>query len=635
MLPSFVKLILQRILLLFAAYFICRLFFLGWNWNLYSPLSLDLILKSFFLGLRFDLSAILFTNALVLLIWLLPSNWLARPWLRRTELTLFTVLNSVALGFNVIDAEFVKFIGKRTSYDLLLIGDDLQRHSANVILTYWHFCLGWLLLSVLVFWFARRFQDLGETWRSFGFWFWRIAIIGLAVTGMRGGFQFKPLHPMHAYFSTEHQIGLLTLNTPFNLIKSRPRGEIRRERYFTDDKVPIRHLIEMTSLSRPPLALSKNWNVVIIILESFNLEFVGAANDYPGYSPFIDDLAKKSFFFPLNFANARRSIEGLPAVLCGMPAMMAEPIITSDFSNNRLDCLPKILSKKGYSTYFLHGAHNGSMHFDTFSRIAGFENFVGLDEYPKDSPGDLDEYWGVLDEPMLQYAIKTIDAAPAPVMLSVFTLSSHHPYFIPPQHRGKFPKGTLEIHESIGYTDYSLRKFFEVAATKPWFDKTIFVITADHTQKSDQPKYADLIGPWRVPFLIYTPGLKDVKTSVDRITQHVDIVPSVLDLLGVEWPERQLIGQSVFDEAKPGRAFNYTFYGYWWIDPEIMIDFGRDSHPLKAFSHKGTFNIQPTEVKYPEVDKALMDLKSTVHFINEGLQKNSLHTWRESLGLDP
>ncbi len=51
--------------------------------------------------------------------------------------------------------------------------------------------------------------------------------------------------------------------------------------------------------------------------------------------------------------------------------MMAEPIITSDFSNNRLDCLPKILGKKGYETFFLHGAHNGSMHFDTFSRIAG------------------------------------------------------------------------------------------------------------------------------------------------------------------------------------------------------------------------------------------------------------------------
>jgi arylsulfatase A-like enzyme len=218
-------------------------------------------------------------------------------------------------------------------------------------------------------------------------------------------------------------------------------------------------------------------------------------------------------------------------------------------------------------------------------------------------------------------------------MLGLFTLSSHHPYYIPPQHRGKFPKGTLEIHESIGYTDYALKRFFEVAESKPWFDKTVFVITADHTQKSDQPKYADLIGPWRVPLIIYAPGLKEgeAKTSPGRITQQVDIVPSVLDLLGIEWPQRPLLGQSVFDLKKPGRAYNYTYYSYWLIDPDILIDFGRDSHPLKAFTHKGTYNIQETEAKGPAVDKAVLDLKATVHYINEGLHQNSLHKWRESL----
>ncbi len=626
------KVIGQRLALLFAAYFLCRLFFLVWNRDLFAQTPPAQILLAFVIGLRFDLSAILFTNALLLPLWLLPGRWLTNKRLRNLELTLFTLLNTIALGFNVVDAEFVKFIGKRTSYDLLLMGDDLQRHSLNVIASYWHFCLGWLALSFAVFWFAKRFTDTGESWKSVSFWLWRLAFLAFAVTGMRGGFQFKPLHPMHAYFSTRHEIGLLTLNTPFTLMKSRPRGEVRRDRYFATDKEAIDHLNEMTSLSRPPLAVAKGWNVVVIILESFNLEFVGAANDYPGYTPFIDSLAKKSFFFPLNFANARRSIEGLPAVLCGLPAMMAEPIITSDFSNNRFDCLPKILGAKGYSTHFLHGAHNGSMHFDTFSRIAGFENFVGLNEYPKDNPADLDEYWGVLDEPMLQFAIKTIDQSPAPVMLGLFTLSSHHPYFIPPQHRGKFPKGTLEIHETIGYTDYALKKFFEVAATKPWFNKTIFVITADHTQKSDKAKYHDLIGPWRVPLLIYAPGLLDgqAKTSAERITQHVDVVPSVLDLLGVNWPDRHLIGQSVFDLAKPGRAYNYTHYSYWLIDPEILVDFGRDGHPTNAYRHQGTFGITPAEVTEPAAGKALLDLKATVHYINEGLQKNSLNTWRDA-----
>lgn len=633
MIPSFLKVIFQRLALLLVAFFLCRMLFLVWNWDLYRQTPISQLVLSFFYGLRFDIAGILFVNAILLPLWILPTRWLVKPWLKYCELVLFSVLNTIAIGMNIGDAEYVKFIGKRTSFDLLMIGDDLQRHLLNVIASYWYFCIVWLLLSFVVYKLAWRFRANGERILSFGFWFWRLTFIGLVIIGMRGGFQFKPLHPMHAYFSTRHEVGLLTLNTPFNFIKSRPRHQVQRERYFAEDREAIEHLVEMTSLSRPPLAVSKDWNVVILILESFSLEYVGAANDYPGYTPFIDSLAEKAFFFPLNFANARRSIEGLPAVLCGLPAMMLEPIITSDFSNNRFDCLPKLLSRRGYSTHFLHGAHNGSMHFDTFSRIAGFENFVGLDEYPKDNPADLDEYWGVLDEPMLQHAIKLIDQSKPPVMLSVFTLSSHHPYYIPPQHRGKFPKGTLEIHETIGYTDYALKRFFEVAATKPWFDKTIFVITADHTQKTDQPKYADLIGPWRVPFLIYTPGLKanEAKSSASRITQHVDVMPSVLDLLGLEIPDRLLLGQSVFDEAKPGRAYHFTTHSYRYINPNLLLDFGRENIPLKVYSHENTFNLKERASEGPEVEKALLDLKATVHYINEGLRKNSLHNWPQEL----
>ncbi|NJM10099.1 MAG: hypothetical protein HC883_04230 [Bdellovibrionaceae bacterium] len=146
----------------------------------------------------------------------------------------FTIFNSIAIGWNVVDAEFVKFIGKRTSYDLLLLGEDLQRHSLSVILTYWHLCLGWLALSFAVGWSAKRFiatdESTNESLKSFSFWAWRLAFAVFVVLGMRGGFQLKPLHPMHAYFSTRHEIGLLTLNTPFKSDQKPParRGPARK-----------------------------------------------------------------------------------------------------------------------------------------------------------------------------------------------------------------------------------------------------------------------------------------------------------------------------------------------------------------------------------------------------------------------
>lgn len=317
---------------------------------------------------------------------------------------------------------------------------------------------------------------------------------------------------------------------------------------------------------------------------------------------------------------------------------MEEPIITSDFRSDRLDCLPKVLARRGYSTYFLHGAHNGSMHFDSFARLAGSEHFVGLDEFPKDNPEDFDKYWGVLDEPMLQYATRVIDEAPKPVMLGLFTLSSHNPYYIPPKYAGKFAKGTLPIHESIGYVDYSLQQFFKTAETKPWFKNTIFVITADHTEKSDHKEYQDQIGYYRVPILIYVPGLTpgQVKIQEDRIVQQIDIMPSVLDLLGVNLPDHLLVGHSVFDNGKPGYAYDYTGHSYLYLDSQHFLDFGRPSGPLLLFTHEKTRHmVDRTQEETAQMDsgfsEAFANLKAVIHYLNIGLTHNSLYDWKSSL----
>lgn len=632
MIPSFIRLSVQRVALLLSAYFLTRVLFLLWNWHTYGQLPASDLLWAFVLGTRFDLSAILLTNFVLILLWMAPPRWTRGKWLARVELGLFGIVSWICLGSSVVDAEFVQFIGKRTGYDMLKLQQDLGQQGASVILSYWYFCLGLTLSVLALMWLARPLKNLEPArawWQGLA---WRVVMLALVIVGARGGFQLKPLHPMHAYFSTRHELGLLTLNTPFNFIKSRPRNGIERQRFFAEDREPILHLKKMTDLKRAPLGIAKDFNVVIILVESLASEYVGVINDFPGYTPFLDSLAKESFFYKFNFANSRRSIEGLPAVICGLPAIMAEPIITSEFSNNRYQCLPNVLARNGYSTYFLHGAHNGSMHFDTFSKIAGFEKFIGLNEYPKGRPDDLDPYWGVLDEPMLQHAVELMDTAPKPSMMTVFTLSSHHPYFIPPQHRGRFPKGKLEIHESIGYADYAIQKFFESAKTRRWFNNTVFVITGDHTQKSHYQQYNNLIGANRVPLWIYAPGLKDKKLDYDphRITQQIDVEPSIFDLLGLNLSDRLLVGQSVFNMALQGKAYNFDSPVYWYIDDKIFLQMDRSSKLIDPKNHLGALQFsEPPDPK--NLDEALVNLKAVIHYLNEGLVRNSLYGWKASL----
>ncbi len=632
MVPAYFRVTLKRFLFLLAAYSFFRLFFLIWNWPMFSDAPTSEIVSSFFLGLRFDTCAVLMTNGILFLYWMLPSRKLARGPLLWLDLAVFGVIQLIIIGGSIGDVDFVNFIGKRASYELLHISGDVEGQSWGIIVYYWKFAIIWLSMTAFYIWKLPRFSPDAPRESAVSGFAWRFLAAALIFLGIRGGIQLKPIGPMNAYHGSRHELGLLTLNTPFNFIKTRPSANENRPHYFADENEPARIMRKLTEPTRPPLGVARKWNVVIIIVESLGLEYTGA-NDWPGYSPFIDELAKKSFYFKQNFANARRSIDAIPAVICGLPAFMQEPILTSDYVNDRMDCLPKILGEHGYSTYFLHGAHNGSMHFDTFSNIAGFKNFVGFNEYPQKSPEEVDVAWGVLDEPMLQYAVETIDKAAKPTFVSLFTLSSHHPYFIPEKYRGKFPKGTLEIHESIGYVDYSIRKFFEAAETKPWFNNTIFVITGDHTQKYDpnHPEYRSFAGNFRVPLLIYAPALKAEQVGYDpaRVTQHIDVLPSLLDLVGISREERLLVGASVFDRGIEGRAYNATSYTYWWVDSKVAVNITQDTLTPEAFAHSTTFDRVEKPASEPVFQEAIQNLKAAVQYMTDGLARNRLYTWKD------
>jgi uncharacterized sulfatase len=171
------------------------------------------------------------------------------------------------------------------------------------------------------------------------------------------------------------------------------------------------------------------------------------------------------------------------------------------------------------------------MGFDVFTKNAGFERYYGLNEYPY--PEDFDGNWGVFDEPFLQFFCNELNSYPQPFLSSVFTISSHQPYKIPKKYKGRFPKGKLDIHESIGYTDHSLREFFNKAKKQDWYENTLFIITGDHTQMNYEKAYKNVIGDFNVPLLIFHPKNKFHTMDTIKISQHTDIMPTVLDYLDI------------------------------------------------------------------------------------------------------
>lgn len=614
-------------------YLFARAEFLIWNWAHYRSKETADILWAFLLGLRFDIAAICM-SLVPLILW---SFW---PWSEKRHRLWETVAYWMWAPFfllfmmmNLGDSEFINFVGRRFSYDALFVVGEMDTKVAGILGSYWHLAVVNFSVMGLVLWAGLRILRrpskrvyLLQGKREIPYYVASVfVVLILIVVGLRGGLQKKPMNIVNAHVFAAPILNNLVLNSTFTFVKSYGAEMLSKDVYFSD-RAEMLALLN-GSVKGPSLLeghrLKTPQNVVVIILESFSLEYMGDVNGGKGYTPFLDSLARKSLFFKNGYANARRSIEGVAAVTAGIPAMMNEPFISSHFSSNYFVGLGSVLTAQKYPTAFFHGGNNGTMYFDVFAKSAGFEKYYGASEYP--NPADNDGTWGIFDEPFLQFMKGQLDGMKTPFFASVFTLSSHNPYRIPDQHIGKFPKGPHAILESVAYADFALQRFFEEAAKSPWYKDTLFVITADHTGFNYRPEFENELSRFRIPILFFHPGYEwPAAIDRDQVVQQIDVLPSVMDFLGLEnSKEVNYLGRSVFI---PGErtASMYLDGRYFIADKDYFIDWlvGTD---MKMFAISDSF--EKTPLSEPADRKLRLEnrAKAAAQYFNEGMWDNRLY----------
>ena len=610
----------KRLGLLLLAYMLLRFSFYVSNIVAFSNAAALSTVGAFFYGIRFDLAAIFSINVLFIVLSLLPFRFVDSRQYQRVLRFLFFATNLPFLVFNVVDIEFFKFIGRRSSDELFTITADVQNQALQLLLNYWALSVPTLLFFLLL---LKLYPNLKAQVGPVSYVPRYVALpvmIGLSVLFIRGGIQFKPLRTSHAFIFEEASLGHLSLNSSFTFIKSIGDFSLERKNYFNSQQELLRHMQFNPNQFLNQKEKAGKENVVIVILESFGAEYTGIANSYEGYTPFLDSLATEGLYFRNSYANGRKSIEALPSILAGLPALMPTPYITSTYQANNLTGIGSIAKNYGYSTSFYHGATNGTMGFDNFSRIAGFTDYYGLNEYPSQVT-DYDGKWGIFDEPFLQFFAENLSKTPQPFLSAVFTLSSHQPYTIPAKYQNKFPKGELEIHESIGYADFALRQFFKTASQQPWYESTLFIITADHTQMSNHQEYQTLSGAFRVPLLLFHPAKELKQTTANRVVQHADILPTIVDYLNFKTDAVLPFGSSVFDSTTTGKALFLAENQYVMLEPEYETTLSTDD--VVQVHSDNSSNLAPT-VKQAKGEK----LKAFVQYFNNALLDNNLYFWQ-------
>lgn len=523
-----------------------RLEFLLWNWKNLQNLGFSDLLTAFLNGFRFDAAALAMTTGLWFL-WLILFS--EKRILRLISFVIFGAINFIFILTNGADIELINFTARRfTKASLFLVGEG---GTLNLITPYLPLAFFTFLLCGLyvvgLFWFWKR-HPKPTPWLKKTSSFFIVLVLGVILS--RGGLQHKPLTFVDSHLFTSSYANNLVLNSTFTFLKSYTKPTLERVHYFDRDKMLKWLNTEKPSAFVPPKNPTQP-NIVIVLVESFSKEYFDL--NAPERTPFLRELAKKGLYFSNFYANSRRSIEGVAAILAGIPSLMEEPFINSEFAANEFIGLGSILNSHGYTTNFFHGAKNGSMHFDRFAKSAGITNYYGASEYPNSA--DNDGVWGIFDEPFLKWTCQKMTQMKSPFFSTIFTLTSHQPFQVPKEFENRFsddPKNP--ILKTLQYTDYAIQQFMDCASQQSWYQNTIFIFTADHTgpELQTNPSFAHL---FQIPLIIFTPPHSQYFSAFEKMdtkqySQHIDLLPTLLETLQIPEKQRSYLGRSLWQSGE-------------------------------------------------------------------------------------
>jgi phosphoglycerol transferase MdoB-like AlkP superfamily enzyme len=312
-------------------------------------------------------------------------------------------------------------------------------------------------------------------------------------------------------------------------------------------------------------------NVVLVSVESLGAEFLGAYGNRAGLTPHLDRLAHESLWFSRVYATGNRTVRGLEALSLGLPPTPGQSIVRRP-RNDTLFSLGSVFEDKDYTVLFAYGGYG---YFDNMNAFFDANDYRSIDRRSIPSARIQHEtVWGVADEHLFDQVLDEIDleqrARPRrPFFVHVMTTSNHRPY--------TYPAGRIDIPPGSGrdgavkYTDYAIGDFLEKARAKPWFEDTVFVITADHGANARGSSRIP-VDKYLIPVFVYAPRYVAPR-RFDRLMSQIDIPPTLLGLLDFDYYSK-FFGRDVLNSSPASdRAFvaNYQTLGYLTRDRLALL----------------------------------------------------------------
>ncbi|MBN8220647.1 MAG: sulfatase-like hydrolase/transferase [Spirochaetes bacterium] len=362
----------------------------------------------------------------------------------------------------------------------------------------------------------------------------------------------------------------------------KPRAAAVAVTVSADDVIPDLDSPEGRLMLPPDVPRGKKKNVILYFIESTPRSVIDKKVQGKELTPHLNRLKQRSLFFDRHYANFPLSINAFYNASCSAYALPDGAWISLALPDFPVPCLSQILKKKGYRTVGLHAGYLGYAKQKRFMQKRDFDLLMDAETVKKPPYEKGMGPWGAADERALMKPLTEFIAADPqkPFFATLFAFAPHHPYNTPEDYPellnddGGFKKQQRTYFNSLHFADEAFGTILADLTQKGLMKDTILIAFGDHGEAFYEHRgnynhpffiYEENI---RVPLFIWFEGIKP--GEVTRVTSHVDILPTVLDLLDLKAQLSPMhVGHSML---KGGAASVAHIQAFWQEEFSGIVD---------------------------------------------------------------
>ncbi len=346
-------------------------------------------------------------------------------------------------------------------------------------------------------------------------------------------------------------------------------------------------------------------NVIFFVMESVRDAETGyTGGGVESITPNLDKILNSGLRFDNFYANSHQTIRGEISILCSIFDFSRGSPISNRLMDLRARCLPEILKEKGYGTHWYHGNEKTFFNRGDFLPTLGFDRIIDQYYVEEHFPDAEQKGWGIADVDMMRIAFEDLSQQQQPFLAQIVTLTNHFPFDwgFEPVDAESSENDQVYNHflRGVNYTDKSLGVFWDLLQRSELKENTILVVLSDHglwmasAEDDDQDLALMHRNQFKLPMAIWHHEIE--AESYSRLASQIDIAPTILDMLGLEYGEHAFIGESIYKEDRRDLVLATGFNNLVSVDKEhfcfpnvgreIKNGYYRDQEGSKAITNK-------------------------------------------------